>query len=117
MLLSHRVLLLQFVLYSCCDGILRNFFLYFVLSSKGVPVVFFTKFGFINRDISLVTSSKCAGSITAPGPYEFDMNDSEHRRVARGGQGGQLTPPPLRTKGPLFGTSCVKLLRPITKNG
>ena len=33
-----------------------------------------------------------------------------------GGQGGQLTPP-LRTKGPLFGTSHVKLLRPITING
>ena len=39
------------------------------------------------------------------------------RPVARGGQGGQLTPPPLRTKGPLFGTSRVKLLRPITING
>ena len=40
------------------------------------------------------------------------------RPVARGGggQGGQLTPP-LRTKGPLFGTSRVKLLRPITING
>ena len=42
----------------------------------------------------------------APGP----------RPVARGGSGGQLTPP-LRTKGPLFGTSRVKLLRPITING
>ena len=40
------------------------------------------------------------------------------RPVARGGggQGGQLIPP-LRTKGPLFGTSRVKLLRPITING
>ena len=35
---------------------------------------------------------------------------------SQGGQGGQLTPP-LRTKGPLFGTSCLKLLRPITING
>ena len=33
-----------------------------------------------------------------------------------GGQGGSADPP-LRTKGPLFGTSRVKLLRPITING
>ena len=40
-----------------------------------------------------------------------------NRPVAKGGgQGGQLTPP-LRTKGPFFGTSRVKLLRPITING
>ena len=47
------------------------------------------------------------------------MSGEKHdgRPVARGGQGGQLTPPPLRTKGPLFGTSRVKLLRPITING
>ena len=38
------------------------------------------------------------------------------RSQGGGGQGGQLTPP-LRTKGPLFGTSSVKLLRPITING
>ena len=39
-----------------------------------------------------------------------------YRPVARGGQGGSADPP-LRTKGPLFGTSRVKLLRPITING
>ena len=38
------------------------------------------------------------------------------RPVARGGSGGSADPP-LRTKGPLFGTSRVKLLRPITING
>ena len=34
------------------------------------------------------------------------------RPVARGQSGGSADPP-LRTKGPLFGTSRVKLLRPI----
>ena len=38
------------------------------------------------------------------------------RPVARRGSGGSADPP-LRTKGPLFGTSRVKLLRPITING
>ena len=38
------------------------------------------------------------------------------RPVARWGSGGSADPP-LRTKGPLFGTSRVKLLRPITING
>ena len=41
---------------------------------------------------------------------------NQARSQGGGGQGGQLTPP-LRTKGPLFGTSRVKLLRPITING
>ena len=34
---------------------------------------------------------------------------------SQGGTGGSADPP-LRTKGPLFGTSRVKLLRPITIN-
>ena len=39
-------------------------------------------------------------------------------RSQGGGSGGSADPPPpLRTKGPLFGTSRVKLLRPITING
>ena len=35
---------------------------------------------------------------------------------SQGGSGGSADPP-LRTKGPLFGTSREKLLRPITING
>ena len=35
---------------------------------------------------------------------------------SQGGSGGSADNP-LRTKGPLFGTSRVKLLRPITING
>ena len=55
-------------------------------------------------------------SMYSVGVQDWTQTLSPDRPVARGGQGGQLTPT-LRTKGPLFGTSRVKLLRPITING
>ena len=46
-------------------GIVRSVLLYFVMGSyRGAPVIVFTKSGFINRDISSVTSSVWAGSVT-----------------------------------------------------
>ena len=44
--------------------IVRNLLLYLVLGSQGAPVAFLFKFGFIDRNISSVTSSKWAGGIS-----------------------------------------------------
>ena len=48
--------------------------------------------------------------------YKINIVYTTFQARSQGGSGGSADPP-LRTKGPLFGTSRVKLLRPITING
>ena len=63
MLLSHRVMLLKFVFYSCSVRYFSYFDIIFRLGLIGSSCGILTKFTFINRDISSVISSKWAGSI------------------------------------------------------
>ena len=63
MLLSHCVMLLKFVLFSCSVQYFSYFDIIFRFGLLGSSCGILIKLAFINRDISAATSSKWAGSI------------------------------------------------------